>query len=86
MSSADNSVIFDFDRANIITTITGTTLADGSTLETYGNVYKFVSVRLATMNNVNDRLSYRDYRDANETIETYISLLGERTQQAQHTQ
>jgi cyclophilin family peptidyl-prolyl cis-trans isomerase len=70
MSSADNSVIFDFDRANIITTITGRTLADGSTLETYGNVYKFVSVRLATMNNVNDRLSYRDYRDANETIET----------------
>jgi hypothetical protein len=70
MSSADNSIIFDFNRANIITTITGTTLADGSTLETYGNVYKFVSVRLATMNNVNDRLSYRDYRDANETIET----------------
>ena len=38
-------------------------IEDGSTADTYGNVYKFVSVRLSTMNNVNDLLSYRDYKD-----------------------
>ena len=38
-------------------------LADESTLDTYGNVLKFFSVRLASINNVNDLLSYADYRD-----------------------
>ena len=37
-------------------------LQDESTFSTYGDVYKFVSVRLASMNNVNDLLSYGDYR------------------------
>jgi len=37
-------------------------LEDESTFSTYGDVYKFVSVRLSTMNNVNDLLSYSDYR------------------------
>ena len=37
-------------------------LEDESTFNTYGDVYKFISVRLASMNNVNDALSYSDYQ------------------------
>ena len=44
-------------------------LVDGSTADTYGNVYKFVSVRLTSMNNVNDSLSYGEYRKLNSSIE-----------------
>ena len=38
-------------------------LADGSTFDTYGNIFKLISVRLTTMNNVNSLLSYKDYKD-----------------------
>ena len=44
------------------------TLADGSTADTYGNIYKFISVRLDSMNNVNDLLSYSKFNDKNETL------------------
>ena len=44
-------------------------LEDGSTADSYGNVYKFVSVRLATMDNVNDLVSYDVYQDRNDAIE-----------------
>ena len=44
-------------------------LEDGSTADSYGNIYKFVSVRLASMDNVNDLLNYDDYTDKNDTIE-----------------
>jgi len=44
-------------------------LEDGSTADSYGNIHKFISVRLASMNNVNDLLNYNDYTDKNETIE-----------------
>ena len=42
-------------------------LTDGSTFGTYGNVYKFVSVRLSSMDYVNSLLSYKEYRDADAT-------------------
>ena len=32
-------------------------LEDGSTADSYGNIYKFVSVRLSSMDNVNDLLN-----------------------------
>ena len=38
-------------------------LLDGSTADSYGNIYKFVSVRLSSMDNVNDLLKYSDYND-----------------------
>jgi hypothetical protein len=38
-------------------------LEDGSTADSYGNVYKFVSVRLSSMDNVNDLLPFNDYDD-----------------------
>jgi len=44
-------------------------LEDGSTADSYGNIYKFVSVRLASMDNVNDLLNYDDYTDKNDAIE-----------------
>ena len=44
------------------------TLEDGSTADTYGNIYKFVSVRLNSMDNVNERLHYSDYKDKNTSI------------------
>ena len=43
-------------------------IADGSTADSYGNVYKFVSVRLSSMDNVNDRLNYAEYKDKNDSI------------------
>ena len=44
-------------------------LEDGSTADSYGNVYKFVSVRLSSMDNVNDLIDYSAYRDKNTAIE-----------------
>jgi len=43
-------------------------LADGSTADSYGNIYKFISVRLASMDNVNDLLNHADYNDKDEAI------------------
>ncbi len=45
------------------------TLADGSTADSYGNLYKFVSVRVDSMDNANDRLNYYDYVEKNSAIE-----------------
>ena len=44
-------------------------LEDGSTADSYGNIYKFVSVRLASMDNVNDLLGFENYRDKDNAIE-----------------
>ena len=44
-------------------------LEDGSTADTFGNVYKFVSVRLSSMDNVNDLLAYSEYRRKDDSIE-----------------
>ena len=55
------TIIFDFGKSDQVTGLG--LLADESTLATYGNVLKFISVRLSSMNNVNDLLSYADYRD-----------------------
>lgn len=44
-------------------------LEDGSTADSYGNIHKFISVRLASMDNVNDLLNYDDYKDKDEAIE-----------------
>ena len=44
-------------------------LADGSTADSYGDVYKFVSVRLSSMDNVNDLIHYDTYKDKNDSIE-----------------
>ncbi|MGA0081925.1 MAG: hypothetical protein ACO3IT_09205, partial [Ilumatobacteraceae bacterium] len=57
-----DTIIFDYPGADQIVPILGT-LGDESTLTTYGNVLKFISVRLASMNNVNDLLPYSEYHD-----------------------
>jgi len=44
-------------------------LEDGSTADSYGNVYKFVSVRLASMDNVNDLISFEEYIDKDDATE-----------------
>jgi hypothetical protein len=44
-------------------------LVDGSTADSYGNIYKFISVRLSSMDNVNDLLEFSDYRVKNDSIE-----------------
>ena len=59
------SVLINFENASSLGT-PNSVLADESTLDTYGDVYKTVSVRVASMNNVNDRLSYREYKDADD--------------------
>ena len=44
-------------------------LEDGSTADSYGNIYKFISVRLSSMDHVNNLLNYNDYIDKNEAID-----------------
>ncbi len=44
-------------------------LEDGSTADSYGNIYKFVSVRLASMDNVNDLIDFENYTDKDDAIE-----------------
>ena len=44
-------------------------LEDGSTADSYGNIHKFVSVRLASMDNVNDLLEYDQYTDKDDALE-----------------
>ena len=44
-------------------------LEDGSTADSYGNIYKFISVRLASMDNVNDLIDFENYTDKNDAIE-----------------
>jgi hypothetical protein len=48
------------------------TLADGSTADSYGNVYKFISVRLSSMDNVNDRINYNVYNDKDENQQVKV--------------
>ena len=62
------TIIFNFGKTDQVAGLG--LLADESTLATYGNVLKFISVRLSSMNNVNDLLSYTDYRDADTVNET----------------
>ena len=45
-------------------------LLDGSTSDSYGNLYNFVSMRLDSMDNVNDRLLYSDYNDRIDSLQT----------------
>ena len=42
-------------------------LNDNSTADSYGNLYKFISVRLSSMNNVNDLIHYDTYEVKNTT-------------------
>ena len=61
------------DYKTVIINFTGSvgilpTLSDNSTADTFGNLYKFVSVRLDSMDNVNDLLGYYDYRDKDDAI------------------
>ena len=44
-------------------------LEDGSTADSFGNIHKFISVRLATMDNVNDLINYGEYKDKDTAIE-----------------
>ena len=64
--------VIDYKR--IVVDYTGNlalpTLDDGSTADSFGNVLKFVSVRLDSMDNVNDRLGYDVYKDRIEALET----------------
>ncbi len=43
-------------------------LLDGSTADSFGNLYKFISVRLTSMDNVNDLLTYDVYNDKDDAI------------------
>jgi hypothetical protein len=59
------SLIFDYKNSNRISATVS--LTDQSTINTYGNIYKWVSVRIASMDNVNDRIPYNVYRDVDTT-------------------
>ena len=59
------SVIIDYDgNVGFIPA-----LEDGSTADSFGNIYKFVSVRISTMDNVNDLLDFQHFTDKNDAIE-----------------
>lgn len=55
------SLIFNYNKSNRISSTV--ILSDQSTVNTYGNIYKWVSVRIPSMDNVNDRIPYSVYRD-----------------------
>jgi hypothetical protein len=62
------------DHRTVLIDYTGNTsfipaLEDGSTADTYGNVYKFISVRVDSMDNCNDKINYDKYRDRDNSIE-----------------
>jgi hypothetical protein len=59
------TVIVDHDGDNAFLP----TLEDGSTADSYGNLYKFVSVRVSSMDNVNDLISYDQFLEKNLAIE-----------------
>ncbi len=62
-----NSIVFNFNQARSISVVTSLNVRiDQSTLVTYGNVYKWVSVRIDNMDKVNDRISYNVYRDVDQ--------------------
>ena len=44
-------------------------LEDGSSADSYGNLYKFISVRINSMDDVNNRLNYFDYIKKDSAIE-----------------
>ena len=60
------SVIIDFDGD-----LAGVpTLADESTADLYGSLYKFISVRMDSMDNVNDNIAYNVWRNRNDALDT----------------
>ena len=44
-------------------------LEDGSTADSFGNVYSFKSMRITSMDNANINLNYSDYKDKDDSIE-----------------
>ena len=62
------------DHKTVVVDFTGVVdfapqLADGSTADTYGNVLKFISVRIENMDAVNTRLSYKEYNDRIDSLQ-----------------
>jgi len=64
---ANNKLTFAFDTPEQF--ISTDILADESTLSIFGLVYKFISVRISSMDNVNSLISYDEYRDDDVTNE-----------------
>ena len=60
-----DTIVVDYDGNTAFIPI----LADNSTADSYGNFYKFVTVRLASMDDVNVLLDYNDYVDKNDSLE-----------------
>jgi hypothetical protein len=54
------TLVFELATAGAFAVSAG---AQDSTVVTYGNIYKFISVRHSSMDNVNSKLSYREYTD-----------------------
>ena len=66
LTPTNKSIVIAFDQANTITR--NGIGVDGSTQDSYGNLYNFVSVRLSSMDNVNDAISYKGYRERNNDV------------------
>ena len=81
-------VVSVIDHKSILVDYTGSTaglpnIDDESTADSYGNLYKFTSVRLNSMDNVNDLIHYDNWKDTpdvwkrrfpNEVQESYEEL------------
>ncbi len=66
LTPTNKSIVLAFDQANTI--VRSGIAVDGSTQDTYGNLYNFVSVRLPSMDNVNASISYKGYRQRNNDV------------------
>ena len=63
---AHNKIIVDYTGS---TAFLPQASVDGSTADSYGNIYKFVSVRINSMDDVNQRVPYSTYKDRLEITE-----------------
>ena len=48
-------------------------LEDGSTADSFGNVYSFKSMRITSMDNANINLNYSDYKDKDDFM-AYLTM------------
>ena len=67
------------DYKTIIVDFTGSVglpnIDDESTADSYGDLYKFISVRINSMDDVNSLIHYSQYKDKNEDLELKGCLL-----------
>lgn len=64
---SNSQIVFDFEKANTVSS--SALFVDDSTVNTFGNIYRFISTRVETMDTVNELLEFDQYDKANPALE-----------------